>query len=116
MYHCIYTPCSHLVVRFARLDIDPASITWRRVMDINDRFLRGMTVGQGPQEKGMTRETGFDISVASEIMAVLALTTDLADMRERLGRMVIGNSKKGTWCCVPCYLLGPGRMWVTVSV
>ncbi|KAM3257837.1 hypothetical protein ACQJBY_049883 [Aegilops geniculata] len=83
------------VRRFARLDIDPASITWRRVMDVNDRFLRKITVGQGPDEKGMVRETGFDISVASEIMAVLALTTSLADMRERLGRMVIGNSKAG---------------------
>ncbi|XP_011025197.1 PREDICTED: formate--tetrahydrofolate ligase-like [Populus euphratica] len=83
------------VKKFARLDIDPASITWRRVMDVNDRFLRKITVGQGPEEKGMVRETGFDISVASEIMAVLALTTSLADMRERLGKMVIGNSKAG---------------------
>ncbi|KAG9459827.1 hypothetical protein H6P81_004335 [Aristolochia fimbriata] len=83
------------VKKFARLDIDPDSITWRRVMDVNDRFLRKITVGQGPEEKGMVRETGFDISVASEIMAVLALTTSLADMRERLGRMVIGNSKSG---------------------
>ncbi|KAG6525531.1 formate--tetrahydrofolate ligase [Zingiber officinale] len=83
------------IKRFARLDIDPDSITWRRVMDVNDRFLRKITVGQGPEEKGMIRETGFDISVASEIMAVLALTTSLADMRERLGRMVIGNSKDG---------------------
>lgn len=83
------------VRRFARLDIDPDSITWRRVMDVNDRFLRKITVGQGSEEKGMVRETGFDISVASEIMAVLALTTSLADMRERLGRMVIGNSKAG---------------------
>ncbi|KAM7272659.1 hypothetical protein ACFE04_027322 [Oxalis oulophora] len=83
------------VKQFARLDIDPASITWRRVMDVNDRFLRKITVGQGPEEKGMVRETGFDISVASEIMAVLALTTSLADMRERLGNMVVGNSKAG---------------------
>ncbi|KAJ7009506.1 10-formyltetrahydrofolate synthetase [Populus alba x Populus x berolinensis] len=83
------------VKKFARLDIDPASITWRRVMDVNDRFLRKITIGQGPEEKGMVRETGFDISVASEIMAVLALTTSLADMRERLGKMVIGNSKAG---------------------
>ncbi|KAE8735753.1 C-1-tetrahydrofolate synthase [Hibiscus syriacus] len=83
------------VTKFARLDIDPNSITWRRVMDVNDRFLRKITVGQGPEEKGMVRETGFDISVASEIMAVLALTTSLADMRERLGKMVIGNSKAG---------------------
>jgi formyltetrahydrofolate synthetase len=81
--------------RFARLDIDPASITWQRIVDTNDRFLRRITIGLGPEEKGMTRETGFDISVASEIMAILALTTDLADMRERLGRIVIGTSRKG---------------------
>jgi methylenetetrahydrofolate dehydrogenase (NADP+)/methenyltetrahydrofolate cyclohydrolase/formyltetrahydrofolate synthetase/formate--tetrahydrofolate ligase len=81
--------------RFARLDIDPASITWRRVLDTSDRMLRQITIGQGPEEKGMTRVTGFDISVASEIMAVLALTTGLADMRERLGRMVIGSSRSG---------------------
>ncbi|MCP4428717.1 MAG: formate--tetrahydrofolate ligase [Chloroflexi bacterium] len=81
--------------KFVRLDIDVDTITWRRVVDINDRYLRGVTVGQGPKEKGITRETGFDITVASEIMAILALTTDLADMRERLGNMVIGQSKAG---------------------
>jgi formyltetrahydrofolate synthetase len=81
--------------RFARLDIDPASITWQRVVDTNDRFLRRITVGQGPEEKGMTRATGFDNTVASEIMAILALTTSLADLRERLGRIVIGTNKKG---------------------
>ena len=81
--------------RWARLDIDPASITWRRVIDTNDRLLRGITIGEGPEEKGHVRETGFDISVASEIMAVLALTTSLSDMRERLGRMVIGSNRAG---------------------
>jgi formyltetrahydrofolate synthetase len=81
--------------KFARLDIDPATITWRRVLDVNDRMLRQITIGQGPEEKGFTRVTGFDIAVASEIMAVLALTTSLADMRERLGRMVIGTNKAG---------------------
>ena len=81
--------------RFARLDIDPATITWRRVVDTNDRFLREVTIGHGPEEKGMIRSTGFDITVASEIMAILALTTDLADLRERLGRIVIGMSKAG---------------------
>lgn len=81
--------------RFARLDIDPDSITWRRVIDTNDRMLRGITIGQGPEEKGFTRATGFDISVASEIMAILALATDLADMRDRLGRMVIGTNRAG---------------------
>ncbi|XP_071735314.1 formate--tetrahydrofolate ligase-like [Rutidosis leptorrhynchoides] len=83
------------IKKFARLNIDPETITWRRVMDVNDRFLRKITVGQGPDEKGMMRETGFDISVASEIMSVLALTTSLADMRDRLGKMVIGNSRNG---------------------
>ena len=81
--------------KFVRLDIDPDSITWRRVVDTNDRFLRGVTIGEGPAEKGKTRETGFDITVASEIMAILALTTDLADMRERFGKIVIGTNKKG---------------------
>ena len=81
--------------RFARLDIDPDSITWRRVLDTNDRMLRGITIGQGPEEKGFTRATGFDITVASEIMAILALATSLADMRERLGKMVIGTNRAG---------------------
>ena len=80
--------------RFARLDIDPASITWRRVVDTNDRFIREIEIGLGPEEK-MPRRTGYDISVASEVMAILALTTDLADLRERLGRIVIGMNKKG---------------------
>ncbi|KAL9109296.1 MAG: hypothetical protein Q9227_006051 [Pyrenula ochraceoflavens] len=81
--------------RFARLDIDPETITWRRVLDVNDRHLRGITVGQAPTEKGHSRETSFDISVASECMAILALSNDLGDMRERLGRMVIGTSHSG---------------------
>jgi formyltetrahydrofolate synthetase len=81
--------------RFARLDIDPDTITWRRVVDTNDRMLRQITIGQGPDEKGMTRVTGFDIAVASEIMAILALTTSLGDMKERFGRMVIGSSRAG---------------------
>ncbi|MGQ9833254.1 MAG: formate--tetrahydrofolate ligase [Candidatus Villigracilaceae bacterium] len=81
--------------RFVRLDIDPASITWRRVIDTNDRFLREIEIGLGPEEKGKTRRTGFDISVASEIMAILALTTSLEDMRERIGRIVIGTNRKG---------------------
>lgn len=81
--------------RWARLDIDPETITWRRVIDTSDRMLRQITIGQGPDEKGKTRVTGFDISVASEIMAILALTTSLGDMRERLGRMVVGASRAG---------------------
>src|SRR5215469_2615576 len=81
--------------RFARLDLDPATITWRRVIDTSDRMLRQITIGQGSEEKGQTRVTGFDIAVASEIMAILALTTSLGDMRERLGRMVVGASRAG---------------------
>jgi formyltetrahydrofolate synthetase len=81
--------------RFARLDIDIDSVTWRRVLDTNDRMLRQITIGQGPEEKGITRVTGFDIAVASEIMAILALAVDLEDMRDRLGRMVIGSNRAG---------------------
>lgn len=81
--------------RFVRLDIDPDAITWRRVMDTNDRMLRQITIGQGPSENGRTRVTGFDITVASEAMAILALATSLADMRERLGRMVFGTNRAG---------------------
>lgn len=80
---------------FARLAIDDDKITWRRVVDMNDRFLRKITVGQNPTEKGYTRETGFDITVASEIMACLAMTTSLADMRERLGSMVVASDTSG---------------------
>ena len=79
---------------FARLDIDPDTIVWRRVLDVNDRFLRAITVGQGPAEKGRARATGFDIAVASEIMAVLALATSLPDMRARLGAMIVALSKR----------------------
>ncbi|KAA8894978.1 formate--tetrahydrofolate ligase-domain-containing protein [Sphaerosporella brunnea] len=81
--------------RFARLDIDPDTITWRRILDVNDRHLRQVTIGQAPTEKGQGRVTGFDISVASECMAVLALSNSLVDMRERLGRIVIATGKRG---------------------
>ena len=81
--------------RFARLDIDPNGIQWRRVVDVNDRFLREIMVGLGKDELGHEHKSGYDISVASEIMAILALTTDLADMRDRLGRMVVAVNRKG---------------------
>ncbi|RIA98706.1 formate--tetrahydrofolate ligase-domain-containing protein [Glomus cerebriforme] len=83
---------SEEVQNFVRLDIDPDTITWQRVIDTSDRFLRKITIGQNPTEKDQTRVTGFDIAVASECMAVLALSTSLADMRERLGRMVVASS------------------------
>ena len=81
--------------RFARLDVDPATITWNRVLDVNDRFLRKITVGQHATEQGHERVTGFDISVASEVMAVLALATSLEDMQIRLGKMVVATGKRG---------------------
>lgn len=81
--------------RLFRLDIDPNSITWQRVIDINDRLLRRIQIGLGDEEQGNERVTGFDITVASEIMAILALTTSLEDMRQRLGRMVFGTNTRG---------------------
>ncbi|KAH6613789.1 formate--tetrahydrofolate ligase-domain-containing protein [Chaetomium sp. MPI-SDFR-AT-0129] len=94
------------ITRFARLDIDPETITWRRVLDVNDRHLRGIIIGNAPTEKGHSRQTGFDISVASECMAILALSTSLSDMRERLGRMVVASSKSGD--PVTCDDIGAG--------
>jgi len=81
--------------RFSRLDIDEATITWRRVIDINDRFLREVQVGMGKDEAGFEHRSGYDITVASEIMAVLALTTSLEDMRDRFGNMVVATNKHG---------------------
>ncbi|KAI4149237.1 MAG: hypothetical protein LQ340_004735 [Diploschistes diacapsis] len=94
------------VNKFARLDIEPDTLTWRRVLDVNDRHLRGITIGQAATEKGLTRQTAFDISVASECMAILALSNDLADMRERLGKMVVASSKRGD--PVTCDDIGAG--------
>ncbi|MTH35183.1 formate--tetrahydrofolate ligase [Paracoccus limosus] len=72
------------------LRIDPRRIAWRRVMDMNDRVLRQTVVALGGPPNGYPRETGFDITVASEVMAILCLASDLADLQERLGRIVIG--------------------------
>uniref|UniRef100_A0A1A9WGX4 C-1-tetrahydrofolate synthase, cytoplasmic n=1 Tax=Glossina brevipalpis TaxID=37001 RepID=A0A1A9WGX4_9MUSC len=83
------------ISRFARLDIDPDTIMWERVVDVNDRYLRQITVGQSPTEKGLSRPASFSISVASEIMAVLALANNLEDMKQRLGRMVVAFSRSG---------------------
>ncbi|NUQ85274.1 MAG: formate--tetrahydrofolate ligase [Anaerolineales bacterium] len=81
--------------RFARLDIDYSGVQWRRVVDINDRMLREIQVGLGKEEAGFEHRSGYDITVASEIMAILALTTSLEDMRERLGRMVVAVNRHG---------------------
>lgn len=77
------------------LNIDPNTITWKRVVDTNDRALRKIVIGLGGKEDGVPRETGFDIAVASEVMAILALTTSLQDMRERFSRIVIGFTYDG---------------------
>ena len=74
------------------LNIDPYTITWKRVVDANDRALRSIVIGLGAKDDGVPRETGYDIAVASEVMAILALTTSLKDMRQRLGRIVIGQN------------------------
>jgi formyltetrahydrofolate synthetase len=81
--------------RFARLDIGYEGVQWRRVIDINDRLLRDIQVGLGKDEAGFEHKSGYDITVASEIMAILALTTSLEDMRDRLGRMVVAVNRKG---------------------
>ncbi|MEL6148140.1 MAG: formate--tetrahydrofolate ligase, partial [Chloroflexota bacterium] len=75
------------------LNIDPYNIPWRRVVDLNDRAMRNVMIGMGPKKDGVLRETGFDITVASELMAILALTTSLKDLRERIGRMVVAYDK-----------------------
>lgn len=77
------------------LGINPFSITWPRVVDLNDRALRSVVIGLGGRLNGHPRESGFDIAVASEVMAILALTTGLRDLRERLGRIVIGMNRAG---------------------
>src|SRR5262249_52740184 len=81
--------------RLFRLDLDPHSITWQPVLDVNDRMLRRIEIGLGDEEKGSERSTGFDITVASEIMAILGLTTSLPDMRERFSKMVVGTNSQG---------------------
>jgi formate--tetrahydrofolate ligase len=77
------------------LGIDPRNITWRRVLDVNDRALRNVVIGLGARQDGVTRETGFDITAASEVMVLLSLATSLEDLRERLGRLVIGYTHEG---------------------
>ncbi|MDI6781592.1 MAG: formate--tetrahydrofolate ligase [bacterium] len=77
------------------LNIDPLSISWRRVVDVSDRALRNIVIGIGGKDNGIPRETGYDITVASEIMAIIALTTGLHDLRQRLAKIVIGNTYDG---------------------
>ena len=81
------------------LDLDVRRITWKRVLDLNDRALRHVVIGMGGKAHGVPRETGFDITVASEMMAILCLSRDLMDMKERLGRIVIGYTRSGRAVC-----------------
>ena len=77
------------------LGLDLYNITWRRVLDVNDRALRNIVIGLGGKEDGIVRQTGFDITAASEVMAILALATSLEDLRARMGRIVVGYTKSG---------------------
>jgi formate--tetrahydrofolate ligase len=77
------------------LGLDPHNITWRRVLDVNDRALRNVVIGLGAKEDGLVRQTGFDITAASEVMAILALATSQRDLRARLGRIVVGYTTRG---------------------
>lgn len=85
---------NHLVKGNA-LNIDPDSIVTRRCVDISDRALRQIRIGLGGKENGIPRDTGFDITVASEVMAILALTEGLEDLRKKLGRMVVASTRDG---------------------
>jgi formate--tetrahydrofolate ligase len=78
-----------------RLGIDPHHITWRRVLDVNDRSLRNVVTGLGSSQDGIPRQTGFDITAASEVMAVLALSRTLQDLRARMGHIVVGYTSDG---------------------
>jgi formate--tetrahydrofolate ligase len=77
------------------LDIDPHHITWRRALDVNDRALRNVIIGLGSDKDGVPRQTGFDITAASEVMAILALATSVDDLRARLRRIVVGYTRAG---------------------
>jgi formate--tetrahydrofolate ligase len=78
-----------------QLGLDPHNVTWRRVLDVNDRALRNIVVGLGSRADGVPRQAGFDITAASEVMAILALTTGLKDIRQRLGNIVVGYTRSG---------------------
>ncbi|MFA5644837.1 MAG: formate--tetrahydrofolate ligase [Candidatus Ratteibacteria bacterium] len=77
------------------LNLNPQKITWPRVIDVSDRALRNIITGLGGKENGIPRETRFDITVASEVMAILALTSDISDLRDRLGRIIVGTTYNG---------------------
>lgn len=83
------------MLKYNRLRIDPFTVTWRRAVDVSDRALRNIVVGLGGREDGLPRETGFDITAASEVMAILALAISTKDLRQRLGNIVVGHDYDG---------------------
>src|SRR3990167_3500853 len=83
------------IVKGNKLDINPETIITRRVVDISDRALRQIKTGLGGEENGIPRDTGFDITVASEVMAILALSKDLFDLRQRVGKMIAAFTYDG---------------------
>ncbi|CAK7896571.1 C-1-tetrahydrofolate synthase, mitochondrial [[Candida] anglica] len=95
------------IEKFARLNIDPDSITIKRVVDCNDRFVREITIGEGKNEsaKFPPRKSGMDITVACELMAILALSSSLADLRERVGKLVVGT-QRDTGIAITCEDIG----------
>ena len=83
------------IFRSNKLRIDPDTIAWRRVIDVSDRSLRNVKIGLGIKDDGIPRDSGFDITVASEIMAILALSSDLADLKKRISRIVLADTLDG---------------------
>lgn len=83
------------ILKYNKLRIEPHTITWRRVVDVSDRALRKIVIGLGGRQDGIPRETGFDITAASEVMAILALANNLKDLRNRLGRIVVAFDYSG---------------------
>jgi len=96
LYHeTKHSPAKLEKLGLTHLGLDPWSVVWRRVLDVNDRALRNLTLGLGGSPNGVPRESGFDITAASEIMAILALADSLADLRERIGRVIVAYAAKG---------------------
>src|SRR5437764_2416137 len=95
--------------------LDALRITWRRAVDINDRALRQITIGLGGRANGYPRETGFDITAASEVMAIVAISRDLADLRRRLGAITVGYSFDGAKPVTAEELQAAGAMTVLLK-
>src|SRR6185295_7337915 len=87
---------NHLHSRKSPLDLDPLTVRWKRVIDMNDRSLRKIVIGLGGSGSGVPRETGFDITAASEVMAILCLAQSIADLKDRLGKIFVGFSRGRT--------------------